>query len=93
MYLHVHGCLLQVCVKVTLLNFFVTPEGLEDQLLGNVVAKERPDLAEMKIQLTLSNASMRARLKHLESQILFLLSNAQVGNIKNTHCFGWSNYI
>jgi dynein heavy chain len=55
MYLHVHGCLLQVCVKVTLLNFFVTPEGLEDQLLGNVVAKERPDLAEMKIQLTLSN--------------------------------------
>ncbi|KAH8941010.1 hypothetical protein BDL97_14G015200 [Sphagnum fallax] len=70
----------EVCVKVTLLNFFVTPEGLEDQLLGNVVAKERPDLAEMKIQLTLSNASMRAQLKHLESQILFLLSNAQ-GNI------------
>jgi dynein heavy chain len=65
-------------VKVTLLNFFVTLEGLEDQLLGNVVATERPDLAELKIQLTVSNANMRAQLKHLESQILHLLSNAKV---------------
>ncbi|KAG0617480.1 hypothetical protein M758_5G192300 [Ceratodon purpureus] len=70
----------EVCVKVTLLNFFVTLEGLEDQLLGNVVATERPDLAELKIQLTLSNANMRAQLKHLESQILYLLANSQ-GNI------------
>jgi len=70
--------ILQVCVKVTLLNFFVTLEGLEDQLLGNVIATERPDLAELKIQLTISNANMRVQLKHLESQILFLLSNAQV---------------
>ena len=29
----------------------ITPEGLEDQLLGTVVAKERPDLAEAKNQL------------------------------------------
>ncbi|BBN11637.1 hypothetical protein Mp_5g13570 [Marchantia polymorpha subsp. ruderalis] len=70
----------EVSVKVTLLNFFVTPEGLEDQLLGNVVTKERPDLAEMKTQLTLSNASMKRELKELETKILFLLSNAQ-GNI------------
>jgi len=28
-------------VKVALLNFMITPEGLEDQLLGFVVAKER----------------------------------------------------
>lgn len=68
----------QVCVKVTLLNFFVTPEGLEDQLLGNVVATERPDLAELKAQLTVSNASMRAQLKNLESQILYSLSNSKV---------------
>lgn len=67
-----------MCVKVTLLNFFVTLEGLEDQLLGNVVATERPDLAELKIQLTLSNANMRAQLKHLEAQILYLLANSQV---------------
>ncbi|CAM6094963.1 unnamed protein product [Calypogeia fissa] len=70
----------EVSVKVTLLNFFVTPEGLEDQLLGNVVTKERPDLAEMKTQLTLSNASMKRELKELEAKILYLLSNAE-GNI------------
>lgn len=68
----------QVCVKVTLLNFFVTPEGLEDQLLGNVVATERPDLAELKVQLTVSNANMHAQLKNLESQILYSLSNSKV---------------
>ena len=29
----------EVAVKVSLLNFFVTPEGLEDQLLGVTVDK------------------------------------------------------
>jgi dynein heavy chain len=29
----------EVSVKVSLLNFFVTPEGLEDQLLGIVVTQ------------------------------------------------------
>nr|PNR26425.1 hypothetical protein PHYPA_031000 [Physcomitrium patens] len=70
----------EVCVKVTLLNFFVTMEGLEDQLLGNVIEFERPHLAEHKVQLTLSNAKMRAQLKHLEAQILHLLANSK-GNI------------
>ena len=31
----------EVATKVSLLNFMITPEGLEDQLLGIVVAKER----------------------------------------------------
>ena len=34
----------ETSVKVTLLNFTITQEGLEDQLLGITVAKERPDL-------------------------------------------------
>ena len=38
----------EVCVKVTLLNFTITPAGLEDQLLGIVVVKERPELEEQK---------------------------------------------
>lgn len=37
--------------QVALLNFMTTPEGLEDQLLGIVVAKERPDLEEEKNKL------------------------------------------
>lgn len=31
----------EIATKVSLLNFMITPEGLEDQLLGIVVAKER----------------------------------------------------
>ena len=32
----------EICVKVTLLNFMVTPEGLEDQMLNIVVKTEEP---------------------------------------------------
>lgn len=41
----------ELCTKVNLLNFMTTPEGLEDQLLGIVVAQERPDLEEEKGRL------------------------------------------
>jgi hypothetical protein len=136
---------LQVSVKVSLLNFFVTPEGLEDQLLGTVVTQvctccllngcicpykrlthtphthsqgtamssttaqhlvlpqhvcwcvlpaptalmvclavcapqERPDLANLKSALVVSNAKMKAELAALEGRILGLLS-ASSGNI------------
>ncbi|KAF8071068.1 Dnah1 [Scenedesmus sp. PABB004] len=67
----------EVSVKVSLLNFFVTPEGLEDQLLGAV---ERPDLASLKSALVVSNAKMKAELAALEGRILGLLS-ASSGNI------------
>lgn len=44
----------EVSVKVTLLNFFVTLDGLEDQLLGITVGQERADLAELKNTLVRS---------------------------------------
>ena len=70
----------EVSVKVSLLNFFVTLDGLEDQLLGTVVMQERRDLAEAKNQLVVSNARMKAQLKDLEDKILYMLSNSE-GNI------------
>ena len=45
-----------MCVQVTLLNFMITMEGLQDQLLGIVVARERPELEEEKNQLILQSA-------------------------------------
>ena len=70
----------EVSVKVSVLNFFVTPEGLEEQLLGITVTQERPDLAEAKNQLVVNNAKMKKELKEIEDKILFMLSNSQ-GNI------------
>lgn len=53
------------------------PSGLEDQLLGQLVAKERPDLEEAKNQLIISNAKMKQELKVIEDEILFRLSSTE----------------
>mmetsp|Transcript_3023 Transcript_3023/g.9072 ORF Transcript_3023/g.9072 Transcript_3023/m.9072 type:complete len:4073 (+) Transcript_3023:47-12265(+) len=68
-------------VKVTLLNFMITPAGLEDQLLGIVVAKERPDLEEEKSRLVLEAAANKKQLKEIEDQILEVLSTGEGGSI------------
>ncbi|XP_034174982.2 dynein heavy chain at 36C [Osmia lignaria lignaria] len=67
----------EVAVKVTLLNFMITPIGLEDQLLGIVVAKERPDLESEKNQLIVQGAANKKMLKEIEDQILEVLSTSQ----------------
>lgn len=45
-----------IAVKVVLLNFMITPNGLENQLLGVAVAKDRPDLETEKNQLIVQGA-------------------------------------
>ncbi|XP_075239189.1 dynein axonemal heavy chain 7-like isoform X2 [Convolutriloba macropyga] len=70
----------EVAVKVTLLNFMITPEGLEDQLLGIVVAKERPDYEEERQALILQSAQNKKTLKETEDKILETLSSSE-GNI------------
>ncbi|CAK6435519.1 unnamed protein product [Pipistrellus nathusii] len=67
----------EVATKLTLINFTLSPSGLEDQLLGQVVAEERPDLEEAKNQLIVSNAKMRQELKDIEDQILYRLSSSE----------------
>jgi dynein heavy chain len=64
-------------VKVTLLNFTITPQGLEDQMLGTVVARENPELEQKKNELVIQNARMKAQLESIESQILKLLSETK----------------
>nr|XP_031542333.1 dynein heavy chain 1, axonemal isoform X7 [Vicugna pacos] len=67
----------EISTKLTLINFTLSPSGLEDQLLGQVVAEERPDLEEAKNQLIVSNAKMRQELKDIEDQILYRLSSSE----------------
>eukprot|EP00105_Crassostrea_gigas_P043640 XP_019927788.1 PREDICTED: dynein heavy chain 12, axonemal isoform X3 [Crassostrea gigas] len=70
----------EIAVKVSLLNFMITPEGLEDQLLGIVVAKERPELEEERQALIVQSAANKKALKEIEDKILHTLS-ASEGNI------------
>lgn len=49
-------------MKVTLVNFMITPLGLEDQLLGIVAAKEKPELEEKKNQLILESAANKKQV-------------------------------
>lgn len=58
-------------------DLFCFCSGLEDQLLGQVVAEERPDLEDAKNQLIISNAKMRQELKEIEDQILYRLSSSE----------------
>merc|ERR1719359_1597645 len=67
----------ETSVKVTLLNFAITPQGLEDQMLGITVAKERPDLEEQKSGLVVQNAKMNKTLKDIEDDILRLLATSE----------------
>ena len=48
--------------QVTLLNFMITPLGLEDQLLGIVVAKEKPELEEKKNLLIVESAKNKKQV-------------------------------
>uniref|UniRef100_A0A2K5ISM5 Dynein axonemal heavy chain 17 n=1 Tax=Colobus angolensis palliatus TaxID=336983 RepID=A0A2K5ISM5_COLAP len=62
--------------QCTLINFLVTRDGLEDQLLAAVVAKERPDLEQLKANLTKSQNEFKIILKELEDSLLARLSAA-----------------
>merc|ERR1719506_1183586 len=60
----------EICIKVTIVNFTVTFEGLEDQLLADVAALERPDLEEKKESLVVQIADGRKVIQELEDKIL-----------------------
>lgn len=62
--------------QTTLINFTVTRDGLEEQLLAEVVKAERPDLEEQKSTLTQEENRYKIVLKQLEDDLLTRLSSA-----------------
>lgn len=62
--------------QTTLINFTVTRDGLEDQLLAEVVKAERPDLEDLKAELTKQQNDFKIMLKKLEDDLLSRLSSA-----------------
>uniref|UniRef100_W5N7B2 Dynein axonemal heavy chain 2 n=1 Tax=Lepisosteus oculatus TaxID=7918 RepID=W5N7B2_LEPOC len=66
----------EISTKTTIVNFAVKEQGLEAQLLGIVVRKERPELEEQKDSLVINIASGKRKLQELEDEILRLLNEA-----------------
>lgn len=66
----------EICIKVTIVNFTVTPSGLEDQLLADVVRLERPDLEIMRDELVANINYDKTQLLIIEDKILSMLFNS-----------------
>ena len=67
----------EVSTKTTVINFAVKEDGMEDQVLGLVVKKERPDLEEKSQELIVKVAHGKKTLVDLENEILRLLSSVK----------------
>jgi len=66
----------EVSTKVVLVNFTITPVGLQDQLLGITVEVERNDLEQERQRLVIQNAGFKKQLAEIEDKILKMLSEA-----------------
>lgn len=60
----------EIFIKVTVINFTVTFEGLEDQLLADVVKQERPEIEKSKDDNVMNLARYRKSIKESEATIL-----------------------
>ena len=71
----------EVCIKVTLINFTVTQEGLEEQMLADTVIKERPDIEAKRDEIVVSMDNDQRTLKGIENNILKLLNESELEQI------------
>jgi len=70
----------ELSAQTTIIDFTVTMQGLEDQLLSIVVLQERPDLEETRQKLVTEIAMYKTKVAELEAQLLYKLANVQ-GNL------------
>jgi dynein heavy chain, axonemal len=55
--------------QTTLINFTVTRDGLEDQLLAEVVKAERPDLEELKVRIRKFDDTPLKLIAHFQAEL------------------------
>jgi dynein heavy chain len=67
----------EIQAETTLVNFMVTEDGLEDQLLSLTVSKERPDLSQQAAALLVQQNAFKIKIKELEDGILMQLATAE----------------
>lgn len=69
-------------VKVSILNFAITPFGLEEQMLNQFISQEMPDLQKKKDQIVQQNAQAAKTTRDIENRILRgLTKNSEISAI------------
>merc|ERR1719424_2153074 len=71
----------EIAAQCTIINFIVTPEGLEDQILAMVVNVEKPELEQQKQELVRRQNDFKVTLLQLEDDLLSQLSAADPSTI------------
>merc|ERR1719261_174635 len=61
----------ELSAQATIIDFTVTMQGLEDQLLSIVVLQERPDHEAQRVELLREITSYKKKMKELEATLLF----------------------
>ncbi|XP_026839391.1 dynein heavy chain 2, axonemal [Drosophila erecta] len=67
----------EISSKTTIVNFALKQDGLEAQLLGIIVRKEKPALEEQKDELVMTIARNKRTLIDLDNEILRLLNESR----------------
>lgn len=67
-----------VCSRVTMVNFTVTPASLESQALSAILKAERPDVDRRRTELLRLQAEQSVKLRELEEMLLNKISAVQV---------------
>lgn len=71
----------EICIKVTIINFTVTFEGLEEQMLVDVVMQEKPEVEIQREELAINLANLKSQIVELEKKILATLANSDPDTI------------
>ena len=75
----------EVSTRVAVVNFAITFDGLDDQLLGVVVTSREPELEEERNTLIQQYADNMRQQQELEEKILVMLADSAEGNILDDH--------
>jgi dynein heavy chain 1 len=69
-----------LCSRVTLVNFTVTPDSLQSQSLSQLIKSEKPDLETQRASLLKLQGEQNVKLRELENRMLNTISACEGAN-------------